>query len=183
MKKQLLCGLMLSSLAAFSGKLPKRTAMLYEADYYNFVNKEISLNVGSVSPSIGRDKNLKKGFRYFTASTYDEKVFGGRITVLIHQKFVPNFLKRYGLIEEREDGQVKTSIMAGVLKMSDDFGLYVVPKESAKINPFPSSGQNKFMDDIQNIAPTLSSRAKKAVIKYAEKLAANGGGGSENGAE
>lgn len=183
MKKQLLCGLMLSSLAAFSGKLPKRTAMLYEADYYNFINKEVSLNVGSVSPSIGRDKKLKKGFRYFTASTYDEKTFGGRITVLIHQKLVPAFLKRYGLIEEREEGKIKTSIMSGVLKMNEDYGLYVVPKEAAKVNPFPSEGQNRFMEDIQNIAPTLSSRAKMAVIKYAEKLAANGAGSSDNESE
>lgn len=181
MKKQLLCGLMLSSLAAFSGKLPKRTAMLYEADYYNFINKEVSLNVGSVSPSIGRDKRLKKGFRYFTASTYDEKTFGGRITILIHQKFVPAFLKRYGLIEEREDGQIKTSIMSGVLKMNDDYGLYVVPKESAKISPFPSEGQNKFMDDILNLAPVLSSRAKMAVVKYAQKLADSAAGAETSG--
>ena len=178
MKKQLICGVLLSTGALFAGKLPKRTAMLYEADYYNFLNKEVSLNVSSLSPSIGRDKKLKKGFRYFTMNTYDEKTFGGRIPILIHQKLVPAFLKRYGLIDEREEGKMKTSIMNGVLKMNEDFGLYIVPKESAKVSPFPSEGQNKFISDIMNLAPALSPKAKMSVMRYAQKLASSAAGGT-----
>lgn len=170
---------LLISAMSFAAIVPEKTAMYYEANYYKYLNKEIFLNISSMSPSISRDKKLRKGYRYFSVRTYDDKYSGGQMTMLIPSKMTESFVKRFGLIDERDDGKTVTRMLKCVLKMDDNFGLYVIPKEAVKSRPLPSEGERNFEADIMSIASSLSSKAKSAVMKYAKKLAGGDVGDAE----
>lgn len=179
MKVKLFCSALLLTAISYAGIVPKNTAMFYEANYYKYLNKEISLNVSSMSPSISRDKKLKKGYRFFQVGTYDKKYFGGRMNVLVPSKMVESLILRFGLIDERDEGEVSTKSFRAVLKYDEDNGLYAMPKEASKSRPFPSEGEKSFTSDIVSLASSLSPKAKASVMKYAKKLAgadANVGG-------
>ncbi len=180
MKSTFLSCVFLFSVTTFAGVVPRNTAMFYEANYFKYLNKEIKLNVSAISPSIGKDKKLKKGYRFFMATTYDGKYFGGRIDLLMPSKMVETFVIRYGLIEERDEGKVSTKLLKAILKYSEDNGLYAIPKEASKSRPYPSEGEKNFSNDIIDIASSLSGKSKAAVIKYAKKLASGNGDGDNN---
>ncbi len=165
-----------------AGILPEKTAMFYTAAYSKYLNKEISLNVTHVQPNISADKKLKKGVRCFTLHTsYVQRstqriIGGGSIQTFIPDKQLIEFLKRFGLVEERTEAEkgkrskVILKSFSGVLMYDQEDGLFVLPIEYAKVSPFSSSKEDLFVSRLTSATSGLSSKMKQALLKYIDKL-------------
>ncbi|MCK5835605.1 MAG: hypothetical protein KAG98_07720 [Lentisphaeria bacterium] len=182
MKLKLIATLAVMSCSIWAGILPEKTAMFYTAAYSKFINKEIVLTVTHVQPNIREDKKLKKGVRCFTAFTsyVNRKTKrisgGGAIKVYIPDNMLIDFLKRYGLLQERTEpkkGKPARIILKNlncVLKYGDDDGLYVIPTDFSTKSPFKSAGEDLFNAKLTSSASGLSKSNKRKLLKYITKL-------------
>jgi hypothetical protein len=182
MKPSIILTLILITCKLWSGILPDKTAMFYTAAYSKFINKEIVLSVTHVQPNIREDKKLKKGVRCFTAFTSymqrgtDRILNGGSIKVYIPDSNLIDFLKRYGLMQERTEAKkgkpskIILKNMHCVLKYNDENALYVIPTDFAKRSPFKSASEDLFNAKLTSSAATLSKTKKLILLKYIQQL-------------
>ena len=185
MKLKLIATLAAVSCSLWAGILPEKTAMFYTAAYSKFIDKEITLTVTHVQPNIREDKKLKKGVRCFTAYTsYIQRSTkrvsnGGSIKVYIPDHMLIEFLKRYGLLQERtvakkgKPAHVILKNLRCVLKYSDDDALYVIPTEFSKTSPFRNASQDLFNSKLTSSAAGLSKAKKRKLLKYITELSAS----------
>jgi hypothetical protein len=182
MKPSLILTLVLVTCKIWAGILPEKTAIFYTAAYSKFINKEITLAVTHVQPNIYEDKKLKKGVRCFTAFTSyvqrgtDRILNGGAIKVYIPDTMLIDFLKRYGLIQERTEAKkgkpsrIILKTMHCVLKYNSENALYVIPTEFSKRSPFKSASEDLFNAKLTSSAASLSKTKKTMLLKYIQQL-------------
>ena len=183
MKLKLIATLTVITCSMWAGILPEKTAMFYTAAYSKFIGKEITLTVTHVQPNIREDKKLKKGVRCFMAYTsYDQRgtsrtLNGGSMKVYIPDTMLIDFLKRYGLLQERTEakkGKPSRVILKNlhcVLKYGDDDGLYVIPTDFSKRSPFKNAAEDLFNSKLTSSASGLTKTKKAKLLQYIIKLA------------